>query len=89
MLSTYTADHAVALCVGQKIDVVILERAVFIEVEGWSVAQSLKMVAPRVCVVLVSDGEALSESRPKGIDAIVSRRNLSRLPDLVRQLHTE
>ena len=86
VLSTYTADHAVAICVGQKIDVVVLEQALFIEVEGWSVAQSLKMVAPQICVVLVTDGDGFGDSRPTGIDAVLAKRSMSQLPGLVRKL---
>ena len=86
VLTTYTADHAVAICVGQKVDVVVLEQALFVEVEGWSVAQSLKMVAARVCVVLVTDSDSLDGSRPQGVDAIISTRSIAKLPQVVRDL---
>ncbi len=86
VLSTHSGDHAVALCVNQPVEAVVLEKSLFIEVEGWSVAQSIKMVRPKTCVVLVTDGSALSRNRPDGVDAVVEKKNLNTLPAVLHTL---
>lgn len=86
VLSTHSGDHAVALCVSQPVEAVVLERSLFIEVEGWSVAQSIKMVRPKTCVVLVTDGAPVTQMRPAGVDAIVQKSDLKTLPAVLHTL---
>lgn len=86
VLTTYSGDHAVALCVNQPVEAVVLEQSLFIEVEGWSVAQSIKMVRPRTCVVLVTDSALVSQAMPDGVDAVVQKANLNTLPAILHTL---
>ncbi len=86
VLTTYSGDHAVALCVNQPVDAVVLEQSLFIEVEGWSVAQSIKMVRPKTCVLLVTDSAPLSQTVPDGVDAVVQKKNLNTLPAVLHTL---
>lgn len=71
VMTTYTPDHAVAICVNNKVDAVVLDQQHFIETEGWSVAKSLKMIRANVCVILVVRGKVVDESLPEGVDAVV------------------
>src|SRR5438105_4316203 len=51
--------HTVAICVNNPVEAVILDQEHFIQTEGWSVAQSLKLIRRNLCVVLVERGEKL------------------------------
>lgn len=77
--STYTADHAVCLCVQHYVDAVVLDQDLFVETDGWSVAQSIKGVRPTVRVILVTDAVMLSRKRPKCVDVIVNQSDLGAL----------
>ncbi len=70
-MMTFTPDHAVAICVNNQVDAVILDQAHFIQTEGWSVAQSLKMIRNNLCVILVVHGEIMGNAAPEGVDAVV------------------
>ena len=70
VLYTLTADHAVAICAQRRPEAALLDQNFFVEVESWSIAQSIKLVAPGVCVLLVVHGELLG-GKPKGVDSIV------------------
>lgn len=72
VLETYTTDHAVAVCVNQPVDAAIVDQQLFVETEGWSVAQSLKAVKSHLCVLLISKARRLTRKLPKGIDAMIS-----------------
>lgn len=85
VIETFTTDQAVALCVSNKIDAVVLDQAFFVEVDGWSVAQSVKMVKPSICVILVSRAARFSDSLPKGVDAIVPQREPARVVETIRR----
>ena len=86
VLTTYSGDHAVAICVNQHIQAVVLEQSLFIEVEGWSIAQSIKMVRPKTCVLLVTDGAQVTSVRPDGVDAVVHEADLNTLPAVLHTL---
>ena len=75
VIESFTTDQAVALCVSNRIDAVILDQEFFVEVDGWSVAQSLKLVKPSICVLLVTRAKALQDRLPTGVDAMVARRD--------------
>ena len=75
VITTYTPDHAVATCVNNKIDMVILDQQHFVETEGWSVAKSIKMVRASICVILVVHGKVIAEDMPEGIDAVITERD--------------
>jgi len=68
---TFTPDHAVAICVNNTVDAVILDQEHFIQTEGWSVAQSLKMIRRTIGVVLVVRGKIVGDKLPAGVDAVV------------------
>ncbi len=84
--TTYTPDHAVAICVNNRIDGVVLDQQHFIETEGWSVAKSLKMIRGSVSVILVVRGRILSRSLPAGVDAIVLEHDDEALVDALERL---
>ena len=71
VIDSFTADQAVAICVNNDVDAVVLDQNFFVETEGWSVAQSLKLIRPKLCVLLVSRAVSLRERLPKGVDAVV------------------
>jgi response regulator RpfG family c-di-GMP phosphodiesterase len=75
VITTYTPDHAVAICVNNKVDVVILDQQHFVETEGWSVAKSIKMVRTSICVILVLRGKVMTEDLPDGVDALLTERD--------------
>ncbi len=87
VVTTYTVDHAVAMCVNRQYAAVVLDQDLFIEVDGWNVAQSIKLVRPGVCVILVLRGVPLRGKPPKGVDGRISQQNLSKLPELIAELH--
>lgn len=71
LMTTYTPDHAVAICVNNEVDAVVLDQEHFVVTENWSVAQSIKMIKPRTCIILVVRGKIVAGHHPAGIDAIV------------------
>lgn len=75
IMTTYTPDHAVAICVNNKVDAVVLDQQHFIETEGWSVAKSLKMIRATICVILVVRAKVLAPELPEGVDAVVAERD--------------
>jgi PleD family two-component response regulator len=70
-VTTFTPDHAVAICVNNSVDAVILDQEHFIQTEGWSVAQSLKLIRRSLWVVLVVRGKIVDADLPVGVDAVV------------------
>jgi DNA-binding response OmpR family regulator len=83
VMTTFTPDHAVAICVNNAVDAVILDQQHFIETEGWSVAKSLKMIRNNVCVILVARGKIIGHNLPAGVDAVVQEHDS---PGLVASL---
>jgi len=86
LLTSFTADHAVALCVNNNVDAVVLDQEHFVVTEGWSVAQSLKMIKAHICVLLVIRGKTARNELPVGIDAMVPQRDTERLLKALSQL---
>lgn len=76
---SFTADHAVALTVGNSVDAVILDREHIDVAESWSVAKSLKLVRANICVVLVVSGGITAEETLSGVDAIVPEGDMPAL----------
>lgn len=75
LMTTFTPDHAVAICVNNAVDAVVLDQEHFVETEGWSVAQSLKMIRNNVCVMLVVRGKVVGSKLPIGVDAVVQEHD--------------
>lgn len=71
LVTTFTPDHAVAICVNNPVDAVILDQEHFVQTEGWSVAQSLKLIRRNLCVILVVRGKIVGSDLPNGVDAVV------------------
>jgi len=71
LVTTFTPDHAVAICVNNPVDAVILDQEHFIQTEGWSVAQSLKLIRRNLCMILVVRGKIVRSDLPNGVDAVV------------------
>lgn len=86
VIETFTTDQAVAMCVSNRIDAVVLHQEFFVEVDGWSVAQSLKLVKPTICVVLVTRAKPLHKGLPKGVDAMVSTQDTQAIVQAVNQV---
>lgn len=86
VVTTYTPDHAVAICVNNPVDIVILDQEHFIQTEGWSVAKSIKLIRQKVCVVLIVRGKILGNDLPDGVDAIVPDHDAATLLATVKHL---
>jgi hypothetical protein len=87
LLTTFTPDHAVALCVNSNdIRVAVLDQEHFVTTDNWSVAQSLKMVRRNMCVVLVARGKIVGHTLPEGVDAIVAERDGASLAKGINKL---
>jgi len=86
VLETFTTDHAVAVCVNNRIDAVVLDQNWFVETEGWSVAQSVKAVTPNVSVLLILDTRKIRARLPPGVDAALAAANPSGVVARLKQL---
>jgi len=86
LMTTYTPDHAVAICVNNKVDAVVLDQSHFIETEGWSVAQSIKLIRRSICVILVVRGKLVAKHLPEGVDAMVGDHDQQGLIEQLEQL---
>jgi len=67
VLSASTPEQAVAVCVSNHISAVVLDSEFSTEA-GWSAAQTLKMVNPRLPVMLVL--ESAAGTVPSGVDVV-------------------
>lgn len=83
VIETFTTDQAVAVCVSNHVDAAVLDQEFFVEVDSWSVAQSIKLVKPSICVILSTRARFLTERTPKGVDAVVSSADI---PAIVREV---
>jgi response regulator RpfG family c-di-GMP phosphodiesterase len=86
IMTTYTPDHAVAICVNNRVDAVVLDQQHFIQTEGWSVADSLKMIRATICVVLIVRGKVLTPGLPDGVDAVIAHRDQNGLLRFLEKL---
>jgi DNA-binding response OmpR family regulator len=86
LMMTFTPDHAVAICVNNPVDAVILDQDHFVQTEGWSVAQSLKMIRNKLCVVLVVHGKIMGDKMPEGVDAVVPENDPQALIGTLKDL---
>ena len=83
---SFTPDHTVAYCVSNNVDAVVLDQEHFVVTQNWSVAQSLKMIKPRICVVLMVRGEILRHELPAGVDAIIAVGDTQALLSQLKEL---
>lgn len=81
-----TADQAVALCLHNPIAVTLIDRDSLAQDEDWSLAQSLKMVAPHTPVLLLVKGRAAKpEGIPVGVDWLVSDKEPAQVLGAVKR----
>lgn len=73
VLIAFSVDHAVALTIGHAVNAVVLDQQLFIEIGGWSAAQSFKLANPGTCVILVIGGKRYGKNLPKGVDAVIKK----------------
>ena len=81
---SFTTDQVVAVCVSKHVDAVVLDQEFFVELDGWSVAQSIKLVKPTICVLLATRAQLLSSRVPRGVDAV---RTSSDTEGIIAELH--
>ncbi|SRR5689334_15793150 len=86
VVETFTTDQAVAIAVANRVDAVVLDQELFLETDGWSVAQSLKLVRPSIRVLLVTRAARLTKRLPRGVDAVVANREPGRAVEAVQHL---
>ena len=86
VIETFTTDQAVAVCVSNHVDAIVLDQEFFIEVDGWSVAQSVKMVRPSACVLLATRAKILTQRYPKGVDAVLPSEDVRAITERVQAL---
>ena len=86
VMLSFTPDHAVAVCVGNQVDAVVLDQEHFVVTQNWSVAQSLKMIKPRICVVLMVRGKIVRMDLPPGIDALIADGDIKGLLTKLKEL---
>jgi hypothetical protein len=86
LMTSFTADHAVALCVNNPVDAVVLDQGHFVVTDNWLVAQSLKMIKVRMCVILVVRGKIVGKEMPPGVDAVVADGDVEGLLTTLKQL---
>jgi hypothetical protein len=85
-MMTFTPDHAVAISVNNPVEAVVLDQAHFVQTEGWSVAQSLKMIRNNICVILVVHGTIMGNAVPEGVDAVVPENDPQALSVTLKSL---
>jgi hypothetical protein len=82
-----TADQAVALCLHNRISATLIDRESLAQDDDWSLAHSLKMVAPHVPVLLLVSGRVGKRNQlPAGIDWIVSDKDSAQVLGAVKRL---
>lgn len=86
LVTTFTPDHAVAICVNNPVDVVVLDQEHFVQTEGWSVAKSLKMIRNSLCVILVVRGMIVGSEPPDGVDAVVPDHDVQALSAAIKHV---
>lgn len=74
VIETFSPDQAVAIAVANQVLLAVLDQEFFVETDGWSVAQSLKLVRPNLSVVLISRAARLHGGPPQGVDMLLSSR---------------
>lgn len=82
-----TADQAVALCLHNPIAAALVDRESLAQDDDWSLAHSLKMVAPHTPVLLLVKGRlSKREGTPVGVDWMVSDKEPAQVLGAVKRL---
>lgn len=80
-----TTDHLVALCLNNPVHAVIVDICELAEIEGWSVAESIKLVNPAPVVILLFHGAIPEVALPTGVDAMATDSDLPGLLTILRR----
>ena len=67
-----TPDHAVAICLHNRIVSALIDEEFIADADTWSLAESLKAVSPNISVVLLIRGSAAKGYPLRGVDYIVN-----------------
>jgi DNA-binding response OmpR family regulator len=86
VLETFTTDQTVAVCVSNQVDAVVLHQEFFVEIDGWSVAQSLKLIKANMCVVLASRAPRLNDVPPRAVDLVVPHLDPAKVVEALERL---
>ena len=89
VFESLTPDHAVSECVNHDIDLAVLDQAIFVETDCWSVARSLKSVRREVLVVLMTRGVMIGDHKPLGVDAVLGHGAIAELLQFLEELDAE
>ena len=73
VIEVFAPDKAVALSVSREVSAVVMDEMFCVVREGWSIAQSLKLVRPAMCILLLTNSRFNKARTPSGIDAMVPR----------------
>ena len=88
-----TSDQAVAICLSNRIQAVLIDSVSLAESEDWSLAQSLRAVSPDTPVLLLVNSPAEWSNVPEAVDCVVSsteqQQILIELRRCVRQIGTK
>lgn len=84
VLSAATCDKGVALCVAETIAIAILDGE-SIRGKEVSLATALKMIRPKLPIILLEDRERVSNI-PDGVDAVVPVSDLKKLLSKIEEL---
>jgi DNA-binding NtrC family response regulator len=80
------ADRALALCVSNPVQAIVIDQCLLEDVDGWSVAQSVKMVKPSLPVILLCHGPAPTKTTlPTDVDFLVSDTDIQQLTAVLKQ----
>jgi DNA-binding NtrC family response regulator len=83
---TDTPEHAVAVCCGNDVRVVVLDQHFLGESDGWSLPQSLRMVRSGISVILLHRGPLPENIQlPEGVDRIVSDTDVQSILQAVKE----
>ena len=80
-----TADQAVAICLNNRMQAVLIDSDWLDEKEDWSLAQSLKMVSPDTPVLLIARASDEPSKVPESVDCVVSDAEPQQILDELRR----
>ena len=85
-IESFTTDQAVAVCVSRQVDAVVLDQELFVELDDWSVAQSVKLVRPSICVLLATRAGFHGQRLPRGVDVMLPRADVAAIVGKLKQI---
>jgi hypothetical protein len=67
------------------VEAIVIDECLLASVDGWSVAQSVKMVKPSIPVILLCHGPLTSASLPDSVDCLASDADVQQLAAVLKQ----